>query len=321
LTLSELLADLYRRFGYASSPASEVTTRFTALLNETQAEILSRPGLESLLHGSLTFASVASTPTYALPQAVARVKAIYEGTNDQRLIPQSLDWYRTAYPDTTAVSGVPDHFVDLGFLGVAQHPSDASEVFVDSTAAGDTNTAYIEGYRTGGYFKSLSVSMTGTTAVSLGAAIADFVLITKFYLSAAAVGTVTLHEDASGGTELARIPIGQTHARYRRIALAPTPASVITYNVDFEWDPQNMANAMDEPVLPPRFHRLIGIGTRMKEFSKKDDTRYRETEREFTKGLNDLHYFVASGAHGMPVMGQPAAQRPSRLGGWYPAGS
>jgi hypothetical protein len=321
VTLSELLADLYRRFGYASSPASEISTRFTALLNETQAEILSRPGLSSLLHGSLVVASEASTPTLALPPAVARVKAIYEGTNDQRLTPRSLDWYRTAYPDTSAVTGTPDSFVDLGFLGVAKQPSDASEIFVDSTAAGDTNTAYIEGYRTGGYFKALSVSMTGTTAVSLSASFADFVLITKFYLSAAAVGTVTLHEDASGGTELARIPIGQTHARYRRIALAPTPSSAITYTVDLEWDPQNMANATDEPILPPRFHRLLGMGARVREYEKKDDSRYRDMLREYERGISDLIYFVASDAVGSPVMGRSSARRPSQLGAWYPAGS
>lgn len=321
MTLDDLRLDFYRRFGYASSPASEVTTRVTALFNETQAEILSRPGLESLLNGSLTLASVASTPTYGLPQAVARLKHLYEATNDQYLIRRSLDWYRHAYPDPTAVTGTPDSFADLGYVGIAVQPSDASEIFVDSTSASDTGTAYLEGYRTGGYYRSLSVSMTGTTAVSLGAAITDFVFLTKFYISAAAVGTVTLHEDASGGTELARIPIGQTQARYRRIALAPTPSAVITYTCDFEWDPQNMANANDEPLLPPRFHRLVGVGARRREYEKKDDSRRKEADREFEQGMKDLIYFVSSQAVGSPVMGRRTARRPSQLGAWYPSGS
>jgi hypothetical protein len=321
LTLSELLADLYRRNGYATSPASEITTRYTALLNETQAEILSRPGLASLLHGSLTFASVADVPTYGLPQAVARVKAIYETTNDQRLTPISLDTYRSALPDAAAVTGTPYNFVDLGFLGVAKQPSDASSIFVDSTSASDTNTAYLEGYRTGGYFVSKSVSMTGTTAVNISSAITDWLFLTKFYISAAAVGEVTLHEDASGGTELARIPLGQTHARYRRIALAPTPSAAVTYTVDFEFDPQNLVNAMDEPILPPRFHRLLGLGARMKEYEKKDDDRFRGAKALFDEGLSDLIYFVASQAVGMPVMGSGGTSRPSQLGPWYPSGS
>ena len=53
MTLSEMRADLYRRFNYAASPATDVTTRLTAFLNETQNEILSEPGMEALRNGSL----------------------------------------------------------------------------------------------------------------------------------------------------------------------------------------------------------------------------------------------------------------------------
>ena len=323
MTLGDLRADFYRRFGYASSPATEVTTRVTALLNETQEEILSRPGLASLLNGSLSFDSVASTPTYALPQGIARLKSLREITNDHVLTPQSREWYRTAYPDPAAVTGTPDSVIYFGDAAVAKQPSDASELWVDSTAAGDTGTAYLEGFRTGGYFTSLSVTMTGVTAVSLkgSANITDIVEVTKFYLSAAAVGTITLNEDDGAGTELARIPIGQTHARYRKVALAPTPSSAITYLADFEWDPQNMVNATDEPILPRRFHRLVGIGARMKEYEKKDDSRYTAAAREFEHGMSDLLFFVNSQAAGSPVMGRRLTPRPSRLGAYYPAGS
>lgn len=321
MNLGEQLAKLYRHFGYASSPASEITTRFTSQLNETQEEILARPGLSSLLQGSLPVTSTANQPLLALPQAVARLKHLYEATNDQYIYPKSLSWYRQAYPDPAAVTGTPDGLVDMGMLGIAVQPSDASSIFVDSTSASDTNTAYLEGYRTGGYFVSKSVTMTGTTAVNISTAITDWLFLTKFYLSAAAVGEVTLHEDASGGTELARIPLGQTFARYRRIALAPTPATAISYTADFEWDPQNMSNSNDEPLLPPRFHRLLNIGARMKEYLKKDDARYTAAEREFEQGIKDLIYFVASQAVGTPVMGRPQSRRPSQLGPYFPSGS
>ena len=318
MTRSDLLADLYRRFGYASSPATEISTRFGQYLNEVQQEILSEPGMGALLNGSITFASVASTPQYSIPQAIARVKTIYETTNDRRLEMRSLDWYRSLYPDVAVQTGTPEIFVDLGFLGVAKQPSDASQLLVDSTSASDTNTAYIEGYRTDGYFTSASVTMTGTTAVNLGTT--DIVFVTKFYLSAAAVGTVTLHEDASGGTELARIPIGQTFARYRRIALVPTPASAVTYTVDFEWDPQNMSNANDEPLLPPRFHRLIGIGARLKEYEKKDDSRLGEARAEFDEQLRKLKFFVFSQAAAGANLRGHLHRGYSTLGGNFPAG-
>ena len=92
MTLGDLEADIYRRLNYAATPATEVTTRLRALLNETQNEILSEPGMGSLLNGSLTFASVADTPQYSLPQAAARVKTMYETTNDRKLDRRSLEW-------------------------------------------------------------------------------------------------------------------------------------------------------------------------------------------------------------------------------------
>lgn len=324
MTLGDLESDLYRRLGYATSPATEITTRLRAYLNETQRDLFSEPGMEKWLQGfpAASFASVASTPEYALPPSVSRIVKVYETTNDRALEELSADHYRTFDPDTVTHTGTPTHFVDRGQSAVAKQPSDASEIFVDSTAAGDTNTAYIEGYRTGGYFKALSVSMTGVTAVTFSASFADFIEITKFYLSAAAVGTVTLHEDASGGTELARIPIGQTHARYRRIALWPCPSAAITYSVDYERDIQDMANAKDEPLLPVRFHPLLAIGARMKEYEKREDfKRHALAKREYDERLSHLKYFTFAGPGVRPVMGRSLHQRPSQLGGWYPAGS
>lgn len=321
MTLSDIEADLYRRLGYASSPAAAITTRLRALVNETQAEILSEPGMSALLNGSITFASVVDTPQYSLPQAAARVKTIYEITNDRRLEERSLEWYRSLYPDVAAQTGTPVYFVDLGYSAVSAQPAAATELFADSTAAGDTNTAFLEGYRTDGYFRALSVTMTGVTGVSLSTAITDFVFVTKFYISAAAVGEVRLQTTAAGGTILARIPIGQTYARYRRIALVPTPSAAVTYTVDFEWDPQNMSNANDEPLLPVKFHRLLGIGARLKEYEKKDDTRYRDMLMEFEREKRKLTFYVYSAAVGQPNLRGRQHRGHSRLGPHYPAGS
>lgn len=320
MTLNELELDLYRRLNYATAPATEVTTRLRALINETQNEILSEPGMGSLLNGSLTFASVADTPQYSLPQAAARVKTIYEITNDRKLDRRSLEWYRTIYPDTAAVTGVPDTFVDLGLTSIAVQPASATELFADSTAAGDTGTAYIEGWRTSGYFNSNTVVMTGTTGVTFDAAITDWVFLSKFYISAAAVGAVTLQTTAAGGTILATIPIGQTYARYRRIALVPTPSSAITYTLDFEWDAQNMANANDEPLLPLRFHRLLTLGARMKEYEKKDDARYIKTAATYARGLDELKFYLFTQAAAGANLRGHTRRGLSTLGAQYPAG-
>ena len=320
MTLSDLEADCYRRLNYAATPATEITTRLRAFLNETQSEILSEPGMGSLHNGSFTFASVTDTPQYSLPQAAARVKTLYEITNDRRLEPRSLDWYRAWYPDQAATTGTPEYYVDLGLTSIATQPTAATEVFVDSTAAGDTGTAYIEGWRTSGYFNANNVVMTGVTGVTFDSAITDWVFLTKFFISAAAAGSVTLQTTAAGGTVLATIPIGQTYARYRRIALVPTPSAAITYTLDFEWNPQNMSVANDEPLLPPTFHRLLGLGARMKEYEKKDDTRFQQTKVEYDNVLKKLKFYLYTQAAGRPNLRGRMHRGISTLGPNYPAG-
>ena len=321
MTLTTMLADLYRRLSFGTSPDSAVTTRLTSFLNTVQRQILTTPGLESVRDDTVTFASVASTALYGLPQSVAHIQNISERTNNVNLDRKSLGWLRQVDPGLTA-SGTPSAYIPRGVQQVAVQPSDASSVFVDSTSASDTNTCYIEGYRTGGYFRSVSVSMTGVTAVDVSAATSDWIEITKFYLSAAAVGTVTLHEDASGGTELARIPIGQLYARYQGVQLWPTPSAAVTYYVDYTRGLTDLVNGTDEPLLHEEWHWLLVAGARMLEYEKQDDAqRYLAAKREFDDGLKKLRFAVHQQAVGSPNLRGHLAQAPSRLGGQYPAGS
>lgn len=323
MTLAELQADCFRRLGFSPTPGTETITRISAFLNESHAEILSEPGMESLLYDSITLASVASQPQYGLPPVVARIRTLVDTANRFPLDPMSLEEYREVYPDPSALTGIPSRWVDMGFSAFATPPSAAAEIFVKSTSASDVNTAYLEGFRTGGYPITLSVAMTGVTAKTLGAAYTDIIEITKFYLSAAAVGTVTLNQGSGAGTELSRLAIGQTDARYRRIALAITPASALTYTINFERDATDLINANDEPVLPPRFHRLLGVGARMREYEKQDQKRYVQAQAEYLHGIKKLKWFLYSQTVGTPnLRGRvPQMQRNSQLGSWYPAGS
>lgn len=332
MTLFDIEQDLYRKLGFSTSPVDTTTqTRLRALINETQQEILSEPGMEVLLDDELTFASVASTPEYSLPASIANIASIRNQTNRRTLTPQSQGWYRDAYPDPTAVTGIPDSWVELGFSPLAVQPSNASELFIKSDSASDTGkNVIVEGYTTGGAPRSVTVAMNGTTAVSLGATITTWVEVTKFYLAltstgaaTTAVGNVTLLEDSGGGTELARIPIGQSYSRYKRIALAICPSSVITYYVDFQRDVTDMSVFNDQPILPPRFHRLLGIGARMREYEKQNQMdRYQAAQTEYIYGLKKLKYFVFSQAAGSPnLRGRVGRDRPSQLGGWYGAGT
>jgi hypothetical protein len=271
--------------------------------------------MEYLRQSQITFASVASTPQYSLPPDVARIIAIRDATNDLTLKGGSWLWYTGHEPDPTATTGTPSVWVPVGQVAVAAQPSDASKLYVDSTSATDTGTCYVEGIRTGGYPFSTAVTMNGVTAVQIGAW-SDVIAVNKFYLSAAAVGTVTLHEDAEGGTELARIPIGQTSARYLRIALWPTPSSVVTYTLDYLRQVTDFEEPTDEPLIPADFHWVIEAGAKMLEYEKTDDRRYPAARAEYEKGVRDLKWFVTQQASDSGTM-----KAPSQLGAWYPAGS
>jgi hypothetical protein len=213
MDLSTLLTACYDETGYQSSPAAAITTRFTRWLNEGVRAILAEPGLQRLADNDtpLQVASVASTARVVVPESVARILTISERTNDYVLRPMSLQQYRTIEPDPASTTGTPTHYVPIGRVAVATPPSDASEIFIKSTSASDGVgvTAYLEGLITSGYTRTTSTTMNGTTAKSLDTTITTWIEITDWYLSTAAVGTVTLLEDSGAGTELARITIGQ----------------------------------------------------------------------------------------------------------------
>lgn len=315
MTLENILASLYRKLGFSVSPPTEVKERMTSFVNEIHRRTMGMPGMSHLRQGQITFASVASTAQYSLPQDVARIVNVRDATNDLTLRGTSWEWYTAQEPDPTAMTGTPECWVPAGFSAVASQPSNASALYVDSTSASDTGTCFVEGIRTGGYPFSQAVTMTGTTAVAIGSW-TDILAVTKFYLSTSAVGTVTLVEDAEGGTELARIPIGQSSSRYLRIALWPCPSSAITYTLDYQRQIPDMLSPHDEPWIPADFHWVIEAGAKMLEYEKQDDRRYPAARDEYYKGIRDLKWFVNQQADG----GEASAGR-SSLGPWYPAGS
>jgi hypothetical protein len=322
VTFANILADAYRRVGLQESPDSRAVTRIKAFVNETQQELAGEPGLAQLLRGSMTFATTADRAEEGLPPAVARVVTIREATNNRRLRQESLDWYRWAVPDAAQQTGTPAIYVPLGMKAVQQQPADASSLFVKSTAAGDTTQVlHYEVRVTDGTIRTGSVTLTGTTAVTLSSALTTIEEVLDLYLSAVAVGTVTLHEDSGVGTELARIGIGKTRSTYPWIAFAPTPSAAITYMLDYERDATDLVQDGDEPAwLPVRFHRLLAIGARKKEYEKGDDTRYTAAAQEYDRVLRDLLAYVNNPPDYVLIPGgQPSGY--SDLGGHYPPGT
>lgn len=328
MQLSEIEADLYRRLGFDSAPITATITRLRAFINETQQELLAEPGMEVVLRDTTTVASVASQPEYSLPQTVSRINHLRDTTNLRTLSEQTESWYRTIYPSPTTITGLPVSFVDLGERAVIGQPvAGTTQVSTKSDSASDdgTKTLYLDVILTDGTEQSRTIVLNGLTAVNLNIG-ANIASVTKVLValtaggSTTAVGTIILYAGTGAtGVELSRIPIGKAFARYRHIALAPCPSSVLTYTIDYEREVLDMAQATDQPIVPLRFHRLLAIGARKKEYEKTDNTRYLIAAKEFDKGMKKLKFWLHSEAAGRPNLRGLGVERPSRLGAWFPS--
>jgi hypothetical protein len=323
MTKAELLAILYERLNYQTSPASTVTTRLGNLLNEVQRSILRRPGIAKLRDTAtgLTFASVANQSCYGLPPVVSNVKSITDRTNDRDLEPLSVLALRKGDPGLDA-TGTPYGYVPFGIRPILMLPA-ATGLWVASSSASDTTqVAQVNGVRTGGIESGDAAgTLSGLTRVAIGGAGAftDYVDVLTFTISAVGVGVITLYDAATLGNTLAVIPIGRTSQQYWLVQLYPTPDAANTYYVDGKQRAPEMDDTVDVPVLPEEFHDLLIHGALMREYLKQSDPRYREAKMLFDEGVKALEFFLTSPPGEIPVLGRPAAAGRSRLGSWYPA--
>jgi hypothetical protein len=317
MTFADILTDIYSRTNKPASPDAETIARIKRFVNQKHRSLLTMPGIDQFRDSTSTFTNTSAVARVALPQALTRIKAVVDTSNNRRLGEKSLDWLRTVDPQQT--SGTPTTYVPKGYEAVAAQPENASQIWVKSSSASDTGTAYIQGIRTGGILGSSSVTMTGTTAAQLGS-FTDWIEITKFYVSTAAVGSITLHEDSGSGTELAQITIGRTRPYYFVVLLWPTPASAITYTFDFTREILDLVNDTDEPYLPTDYHDLLSIGGRMDEYEKMDDSRFSAAKAEWKDKFASLQYFIHGRASERLIPRSMSGRvGVSDLGGYYPA--
>ncbi len=323
MTKAELLAILYERLNYQTSPASGVTTRLGNMLNEVQRSILRRPGVAKLRDTStgLTFASVASQSCYGLPPVVSNVKSITDRTNDRELKSLSVLSLRKGDPGLDA-TGTPYGYVPYGIRPIVMLPAATGLWAASSSASDTTQVIQVNGIRSGGIESGdQTATLTGVTRVALGGAGAftDYVDVLTLTSSVVGVGVITIYDAAVLGNTIATIPIGRTSQQYWLIQLYPTPDAAITYYVDGKQRAPEMDDSVDVPVLPEEFHDLLIHGCLMREYLKQSDPRYREVKELWTEGIKALEFFLTSPPGEIPVLGNPVTARTSRLGSWFPA--
>lgn len=254
----QITQNVYDRTGSLQVPDANVQRRIKSYVNRWNRKILSAQGMEALRRVTVTQSSVIGQPTYGI--ALQAIRYISESTTQRRLRKQTLGWYRERFPKPLQFTSTPEWYVELGITRVATLPTAPCQLFCVSDNAGDAGTVNVQVVRTNGYKATLSVNLTGTVPVQVGAAtFNDVIDIENFYLSAVQLGTVTLTQ-GSGGIVLSTIPVGGTYARFLRWALVPTPSQVIPYTIDGISEMVDLVNDTDEPFPNPDFHDILADG-------------------------------------------------------------
>jgi hypothetical protein len=320
MNLGDIEAGLYDVLGFQTTPDSSVTRKLRREINLCHRQILAMRGMSKMRRAILPFTCTSGAPLVALPQAATRIVLIVDRTNRRPLNPISLQELRGRDPGRIYSATIPDAYCIINVAAaVAQDPSVASQLYVISDSASDTGgtTATVEGTVTGGYPRRASIGLNGLTGVAVDSS-AAWEHITKFFLSSAAQGNVTLRQTSGVGTELARISEQRTYARYTQIELQGIPGSAITYYADVELHIEDMLARGDEPLLPEDYHYLLECGSLRREYQKREKFQLWKIEDDRWKtGIRDLATFLARSG-GIPAL-TPAGF--SQLGWAYPAGS
>jgi hypothetical protein len=217
-------------------------------------------------------------------------------------------------------TGTPWAFILRGY-GPTQYIPASTGIWVASASAADTTqTAQVNGVRTGGLpTGDITASLNGVTRVQLGT-LTDYVDIQSLSLTAVGAGIVSFYDAATAGNTLAQIPIGMTYPKYLRIQLYPIPSAAITYYVDGQLHIPTLDDTQDVPMIPEEFHDLLAAYARMREYEKAGDLeRTALAGAEWTKGVGRLRHMIGTSPAETPVMGRPGTRRLSRFGSWTPA--
>jgi hypothetical protein len=122
MTTGAILTAIAQETSKVSSPSTNLTTSMDATtrarllnaVNRRYRRSLSKPGRQRLRETTTTFPSVIDQALYTV-SSVAKVNRIWETTNNRRLLPMTIDQYRTLDPDPSESTGTPSHFVYAGF--------------------------------------------------------------------------------------------------------------------------------------------------------------------------------------------------------------
>lgn len=320
---------VYRRVKLADSPSSGDKTRIKEFINQRYRKLLAKPGMDQFRDTPFTFTTVSGQKKYGLPQAIVGMRDLYDVTNQRRILPRTLDWLRNVDPGLSATSSYTEFWIPLNGWGAQAQELTSTGVglwAVSDSASDTTQKAYVETTRLGGVRAGTAVAagttLTGTNRVAIGTQ-TDHIEVVKFYLDTVPLGNVSLYDAASSGNLLSTITIGRTNARYYMLQLYPTAGAAVTISGDGQRWIQDLAQDTEEPLFPEDYHMALVHGACYDEWRNRDDDRAKEDLAEMNELLKDLRHKVLNTPDDIPVQRGPrgTAERVSRLGGNYPAGT
>ncbi len=321
MTLSQMLAMMYRGLRYTTAPPAPIIVRCTDEINQAYRDLLSQPNLERLREDTIPVVAFLNQARSGLPYAVARIQGITDRTNNFKLQQLPLKELRTMDPAQAFTGGYPMRYAVIGDQAVVAQPAAATGLWVASTAAGDTTQkVYVETITTGGYPQqtiTAGTALNGVTRIQIGTAVTH-IAVEKFYLDTPATGYVSLYDAAAAGNELARLPIGVLFGRYLAVEWWPVPTANVTEYADITRQMFDLVNGFDEPLLPVDFHNLIVTGAMVQEYEVIDDRRLGVARLDWAEGVKRLQAWVMNDGDQMASL-RPIVTRWNNLGGNYPA--
>lgn len=327
MTFLEIQQKVFRRAKLQDVPSTVDQVRIRDFINQRYRQLLTKPGMDQLRDTTFTFQTVPGQQKYGMPQSLSGIRDLYDLTNQRRVLPRTVDWLRNVDPGLTAISSFVENWIPIPGWGaeLVELPRTGTPLYVVSDSAADTTQqVFVETMRAGGVRAgtAAAVALTGTTPVQIGTFV-DHVKVVKFYLDSAPAGNVSLQTLAVGGTLLSQITIGRTNARYYMLQMYPTPGASVTISVDGQRAIQDMVNPTEEPLIPEDFQMLLVHGAMYDEWRNRDDSRANDELAEWTVIVTDLRHKLMNTPDMIWVQRGPrgTAERVSRLGGYFPAGT
>lgn len=284
--------------------------------------------MEQLRDTTLTFTTVIGQKKYGLPQALTKVRDLYDLVNQRRILPMRMEELRMVDPGLSASSATVQWWLPLnGWSATAvELTSTGVGLWAVSDAAGDTTQkVWAETTRLGGVRAGFAVAagttLTGTSRVRLGT-LGDHIEVVKLFLDVPTTGTISLYDAATVGNLLAVITPGRTAARYFMIQLYPSPSAALSISVDCQRSIEDLVQPTEEPLLPEDFHQVLMHGACYEEWLNRADSRAKDELMQTEQVFADLRHSLTSPDE-LSVQRGPRGYRPrmSRLGGFFPAGS